>query len=221
MRACFQNDMELSNETDAMRVEKMCSYIHNDLGRQKGFVYGHDKHGRAILIIRSREVAVADDEAFILAVLYLMERAIASTESHTKGAQEKIIVVLDFGNFSSSLSPSMSAVTTVAKTLQNRYTERLYKMIIIDPPFWMRTMYACVKPFLDPITTAKFILASGDRAKHDAVSVLVDEDQAMPFMLPEGELDEDVDMNRFLYDTPFQLGYNEVTAKNPNNGTEP
>ena len=81
MRACFQNDMELSNETDAMRVEKMCSYIHNDLGRQKGFVYGHDKHGRAILIIRSREVAVADDEAFILAVLYLMERAIASTES--------------------------------------------------------------------------------------------------------------------------------------------
>jgi hypothetical protein len=209
IRAAFHNNMQISNEDDAMRMEKMASHIKDDLGRQKGYVHGHDKEGRAVLVIRSRQVAVADDEAFVLSVLYSMERAIASTEYYTGGVQEKIIVVLDFGQFSSSLSPSMSAVQTVAKILQNRYTERLFKMVIIDPPFWMRTMYLMIKPFLDPVTTAKFILAAGDRAKHSAVSVLIDTDQAMSFMLPEGKLCNDVDMDHFLYRTPFQLGYGE------------
>ena len=159
MRACFQNDIEIEDDNDRTKVEKMQNHIQDDLGRQKAYVHGHDKDGRAILIVRSREIVAADDEAFILALLYLMERAIASTERFTKGQQERIIVVLDFGNFSSSLSPSLTAVTTVAKTLQHRYTERLFKMVIIDPPFWMRTMYSMVSPFLNPITMAKFIMA--------------------------------------------------------------
>ena len=209
MRACFQNDIQIEDDSDQARVEKLSAFIRDDLGRQKGYVHGHDKLGRAILIVRSRELMVADDEAFISSLLYLMERAIASTESYTDGKEEKIIVVLDFGHFSSSLSPSLTAIKTVAKILQYRYTERLFKMVIIDAPFWMRTMYSLVKPFLNPLTTAKFILAAGDTAKHDALSDLVDEDQAMPFMLPGGKLKDSVDLDSFLNDTPFQLGYGE------------
>jgi hypothetical protein len=158
---------------------------------------------------------VVDDEAFVLSVLYLMERAIASTEYFTLGKEEKIIVVLDFGQFSSSLSPPLSAVKKVAKILQYRYTERLFKMIIIDPPFWMRATYSVIKPFLDPVTTAKFILAAGDRAKHDAVSILIDDDQAMAFMLPKGKLSNEVDMDHFVCHTPFQLGYSEEMKGTP------
>ena len=209
MRACFQDDIEIENDHDRTKMEKMQAFIRDDLTRQKGYIHGHDKEGRAILIVRSRELAVADDEAFIMAILYLMERAIASTERFTEGRQEKIIVVLDFGNFSSYLSPSFTAVKTVAKILQYRYTERLFKMVIIDPPFWMRSMYAMVSPFLNPLTTAKFILAAGDRAKHDALAGLIDAEQAMPFMLPEGKLVEKVDLDKFL-ETPLQLGYGEA-----------
>lgn len=191
-------------------MEKLRTFIRDDLRRQKAYVYGHDKQGHAILIVRSREIIAANEEAFILALLYMMERAIATTESYTKGQQEKIMVVLDFGNFWSYMSPSLTSVKTVARTLQNRYTERLYKMVIIDPPFWMRTMYALVQPFLDPITMAKFIMATGDKAKHQALSGLIDKEQAMSFMLPEGELGNDVDMEKYLTETPFHLGYGQV-----------
>lgn len=210
MRACFNENIQIQVDHDRTKLEKMRAFIQDDLTRQKGYIHGHDNDGRAILVVRSRELAVTDDEAFILALLYLMERAIACTESYTAGKQEKIIVVLDFGNFSSYLSPSMTAVKTVAKTLQYRYTERLHKMVIIDPPFWMRSMYTLVRPFLDPLTTAKFILAAGDQAKHDALAGLIDPDQAMPFMLPEGKLVEKVDLDKFLLETPFQLGYGEA-----------
>lgn len=222
MRACFHdaNAIDIANDQDEERLGKIRSLISEDLDRQKGYVHGHDKEGRAILIVRSREIKAASDEAFVLAILYLMERAIATTESYTKGRQEKIMVVLDFRHFSSSKSPSLSAVKTVASLLQHRYTERLFKMVIIDPPFWMRTMYALVQPFLDPITTAKFILAAGDKHKHEALAGLIDKEQAMAFMLPEGELDNDVNMERYLQKTPFQLGYGEVTAAELSTSTE-
>uniref|UniRef100_A0A7S3PC38 CRAL-TRIO domain-containing protein n=1 Tax=Amphora coffeiformis TaxID=265554 RepID=A0A7S3PC38_9STRA len=209
MRACFEDDIEIENENDRMKIEKMKAHIRDDLGRQNGYIHGHDKEGRAILIVRSRESVAADEDAFILSCLYLMERAIASTEKYTAARQETIIVVLDFGKFSSSLSPTLTAATTVAKTLQCRYTQRLFKMVIIDPPFWMRTMYSMIKPFLSPLTTAKFIMATGDSAKHDTLSDFIDDDQAMPFMLPGGKLEGKVDLDKFLGGTPFQLSYDE------------
>jgi hypothetical protein len=210
LRACFQADIEVTDEGDRAYVEDLRSSIRDDLGREKGYVHGHDKEGRALLIVRSREIVAADEEAFVKAILFLMERAIASTESYTAATQEKILVVLDFAQFSSSLSPSLTTAKTVAKILQRRYTERLFRLIVIDPPFWMRTMYSLVKPFLTPITMTKFFLITGDVQKHETLSGFIEGDQAMPFMLPEGQLPAEVDLEKYLTQTPFQCGYGEL-----------
>ena len=139
--------------------------------------------------------------------IYLMERAIAATEFVSKGVQEKIVVVLDFGSFKASLSPPMSAVKAIASILQTKYSERLKGMIIIDPPLWMRTAYGVIKPFLDPTTKAKFLIASGDKKKLEAVSGYVEPAQAMPWLLPSGKLGTEVDLEHFLKTVPFHCLY--------------
>jgi hypothetical protein len=136
-----------------------------------------------------------------------MERAIATSEFLSKGGEEKIVVVLDFATFYSSLAPPLASLKALASILQNCYSERLKRLIILDPPFWMRTMYGLLKPFLDPVTKAKFVVASGEKKKISIVKEVVNVEQAMPFLLPDGMLVDEVDMERFLRETKFCLGF--------------
>lgn len=127
--------------------------------KQKVFVRGVDKQGRALMIMHSREHKGTVDEEFIVAQIYMMERAIACTEFISAGAEEKITVVFELYTFKSSLAPTWGAIKQMASILQNCYSERLKGLIIIDPPLWARTMYGLLKPFLDP----------GEKDKDDVV----------------------------------------------------
>lgn len=208
LRTCFQEDVVYANEDDALLAQKYRSLISRDLALQSSVVRGHDKEDRAIILIFPR-VSVEDysDEAFIITQLYIMERAVACTEALSKGRQEKLVAVLDFGHFQYSHSPSLTAVKKLASTLQHRYPEHLMNLVVIDPPLWMRTMYTLVKPFLDPDTRRKFILVSGDKGKEQVLSILIDVDQAMPFMLPGGKLSDPVDIDRYTTRVPFHCLY--------------
>ena len=186
---------------------KYRSRIEADAAKQLAYVRGCDRDGRALLVVHPRTSADTVDEDFILTQIYLVERAIAATEDSSLGRIEKISAVFDFGAFQSSLAPSLNAVKAVCGILQNRYSERLQKLIVTDPPFWMRTMWGIVKPFLDPVTSAKFIVASGSKRKQLIVSEVIDESQAMPFLIPTGKLTDDVDCGLFLGVVPFQCGY--------------
>jgi hypothetical protein len=201
----------LDNEADEEAVQKLRSQIVDDVNKQPAFVRGTDKSGRALLLLRDRTAKVTIDEEFIVTQIFIMERAIAATEYASRGVEEKILVVLDFGSFKSSLAPPLSAVKAVASILQSKYSERLKNLIVIDPPFWMRTMYGMIKPFLDPTTKAKFIVASGDKKKQEVIAELVDPAQAMPWMLPSGKLVEEVDLEHYVQVVPFHCLYDEAT----------
>jgi hypothetical protein len=66
-----------------------------------------------------------------------------------------------------------------------------------------------VKPFLDPATSDKFLFVKGDKQKEMELSKIIDQAQAMPSMLPGGRLTGDVDCNKYLYEVPFHLLYDE------------
>lgn len=178
--------------------------------KQLAYVRGKDKDDRALLVVHPRTDKTTVDEDFVTNLIFIVERAAAVTEYESRGKEEKIIVVLDFGTFSSSLSPPMSAVKGIVGVLQSKYSERLKNLVILDPPLWLRTLYGLIKPFLDPITKAKFIVASGSKKKHEVLASLISEDQAMPFMLPNGKLVGEVEIDRFLKDVPFHRLYDEV-----------
>ena len=43
----------------------------------------------------------------------------------------------------------------------------------------------------------------------ELLSPLIDESQAMPFLLPNGQLSSDVDMSHFLNEVPFHFNHDK------------
>ena len=209
-RAAFTEGVVLEDEKDAAEVEKIKAMITTDIKKQHCYVRGKDKDGRALLVIHPRTDKHTVDEEFVAMMVYIMERAAAATEFTSRGIQEKLLVVLDFGTFKSSLAPPMSAIKALSAILQSRYSERLKNLVILDPPFWMRTMYGLIKPFLDPVTKAKFIVATGGKKKTETISAHVNPEDATPLMLPEGKLVGEVDLDRFLNTVPFHCLYDDA-----------
>jgi hypothetical protein len=144
--------LEYESDEEAELACRIRHQIKNDLTKQKAYVRGRDKEGRALLIMHPRTRADTVEEEFVTTMIYLMERAMAFTEYDSEGAKEKISAVFDFASFKSSLAPSTDAIKRVAGILQTSYSERLQKLVIVDPPFWMRTgAWGHRKPLIDSI----------------------------------------------------------------------
>ena len=212
IRACYMDTSAMMFESDVEKTEyekdlaKIRAAVDSDLKKQAAFVRGTDKEGRALLVGRSRVVAGTNDSEFLTTQLYLIERALAATEFNSKGKEEKIVVVFDFSEFYASLSPSWESVKSLAHILGNFFPERLIRFVVTDPPFWMRTSYNLLAPFIDPITLEKYILVAGDQSKQ-ILRKYIDAEQAMPFMIPEGKLSETVDLMIFRELVPFFCCY--------------
>jgi hypothetical protein len=209
VRACFANKVDFDTEEDSHEAERIRVAISNELGRQEAFVRGTDKQGRAMAIIRPRTEAVENDDDFILTQVYNVERAIAASEYGSAGTQEMICVVFDFASFKHQVAPSVGVVKELVSILESSYSDRLKILIITDPPFWMRTVWGVVKPFVHPDTREKLVMAHGDHEKADIVGNLIEEDQAMPFLHPSGKLSDDVCVERFVKEVPFFCLYDE------------
>ena len=61
----------------------------------------------------------------------------------------------------------------------------------------------------NPITKEKVKFVSGDETKIEMIGPYIDVDQAMPFLLPGGKQIEPVNLQRMLYEIPFDHAYNE------------
>lgn len=213
IRSCFMYGIEYETDEEEDLAAKIRHQISSDLLKQKGYVRGRDKDGRALLILHSRTQVGTVEEEFVLSMIYLMERAIAYTEFDSEGEKEKITAVFDFGSFNASLAPSTDALKRVSSILQNTYSERLQKLVIIDPAFWMRTAWGIFKPFLHPVTRAKFVMAAGIKGKTVIIGEIIEASEAMPFLLPTGQLHDEVFIDIFTKNVPFQCGYDRIFAE--------
>lgn len=196
-----EEEKELANEYQA--------HIRHDLSKQKVVVRGMDKESRAIIIVFPRTCPEAiSEDCFINTQLYMIERAIACTEVLSEGREDQIVVVLDFGSLKSSCNPPVKSVRELIWILQNHYPQRLRNLVIVNAPLWMRGFYSVLSPFVDSYTKTKFRIAKkGDK---QAIQDIIDSDQAMPFLLPNGKLCAHVDTDHFIHNVPFQCLYDEA-----------
>jgi hypothetical protein len=72
--------------------------------------------------------------------------------------------------------------------------------------------WGILKPFLHPVTRAKIVMASGKKSKISIIGAVIDEREAMPFLLPTGHLSDEVDVDIFTKNVPFQVGYDRCYA---------
>ncbi len=178
-------------------------YVTLELEKQIMVVRGKDRSNRAIVIKMPRVSSDMNVEAYVVAHIYLAERAIAATEYLSRGKEEKVVAVFDFGNYSSRNSPSIVAIRRLLSALQQNYPERLKYLVVVDPPMWMRGLVNIIYPFLATDTKEKICLVSGETQRRKTLNELIEPEQAMPFMLPDGKLEAPIDINHFLNHVPF------------------
>lgn len=156
LRLCFANMTELAKQDyDKESVSEYENMIETELKRQGMCIRGHDRENRPIAHREHRTSAESDEMSYALAMIYIAERAFACVEIMTKGREEKVVAAFDYSQYESALAPSMDIIQKAITVLQKNYPERAKRLFILDPPFWMRTLYAVVSLFLSAETGTK------------------------------------------------------------------
>jgi hypothetical protein len=84
---------------------------------------------------------------------------------------EQMIFITNIGSASMSTLRSIDFMKAIAKEDSVCYPELMSKTWILNAGWIFKTAYAIAKPFLDPGTTAKFIILRGDGAKEMAEDI--------------------------------------------------
>ena len=130
----------------------------------KMYVRGYDRDGRAILYIYQKRENSNNPEHNIMHLIYQLERMTACTE---RQGYEKSVVILDFLGWGMKHSSSMALTKATINILENCYVERIARVYFTNAPLVFRTFYNMVKPFLDPVTKAKIVFASGKQGRSE------------------------------------------------------
>lgn len=182
--------------------------IEEELPRQHLITRGRDLEGRPIAIYMMRQEAELDMKGFILTRVFMAERGAAAVEYLFEGGpEESFTVFFRTGGYQQSNVPPMTAIRQMMAVLQGNYPERLNKLVILDPPFWMRSLYNLVSYFLDENTSRKVVMITGDEEKSQAD--VVAKEQAMPFVRPDGKLSMEIDVTYYLQEVPFYCLYDD------------
>merc|ERR1712232_977266 len=135
------NDLRLAFSKQTDENQTLQSQIKSETSKQLMFVRGYDKENRAIIIKQDRTHPETDKEAFFNTHLYMIERAIACTEHASNGTQDKVVVVLNYGNYVRANVPPMKLIKEFVLVLERNYPEVLAYQVLIDAPFYMRGIW--------------------------------------------------------------------------------
>jgi CRAL/TRIO domain len=189
------------------------NYIVKDTRKQCIAVRGRDKFNRAIAMKFQRTEpmnATDNDEvlAYRITQIFLTEKTNAVTEILSYGFIDNSITILDYTNYKSSNLPPYTIFCDVILMLQSHYPERAYRIILSDPPFFLRTGYYMLRPFIATATQEKILMVSGVDAKQQTFGNLIDTKQAMTYLLPNGHLTTPIDIDKVL-NQPFHALYDD------------
>jgi len=205
LRACFDKDFCFANEQDRDLAATFRARILQDTASQPIVVHGRDKADCAILRIGERHCSKTDDQEFLTTQLYMVERALAATEANSMGCQDMMVVFLDAGCFQSKCAPSRTILKELISILQNHYPQRLKTLLVLDPPLWLRSMYAVLSPALDKRTRQKFQMAKGKKAKRRVFGEIVKEE--------ESDMEDELDLRQYTSEVPFHCSYDEYRQR--------
>lgn len=219
LRTLFTNDDDADGAAmyrcDPILMDTKSRYeqwVVEELGRQLMCIRGRDHEDGAIVYRMHRTSVDCPQEPYLLAQMYVAERAIAMTELASKGRNEKLMVVMDSKHYDSTHSPTTATIRYASTLMQAHYPERLKKLVIMSPPIWLRLLFIVLSPFLAKKTKEKICMACTDKQKETLFEATVDVKQATSSIRPlTGELSaaDDADPNRFLYQVPFTSSYDE------------
>ena len=177
LRSAFDHDIGLEamarqynlQETKVQKLRtEFREVVLSDLNRQGVVIVdappesisGSTNH--AVLLRGSRTSVGANEEEYWTGQMYMVERSNASLEYVSLGAREKMNSILDYEGFGSGASPPIQWSLSSVRKLGHLYPERMQQLVIVGPPFWMRSLMYIIKALL-PKSTEDRIGVAKDR----------------------------------------------------------
>lgn len=193
--------------------EKMKAIMERELATPYTFIRGYDKQNRVCFqaTIDQKDPPFHPRD-FIMLHIYMAERANACVEKknwNSDQTNDKWCVIIDYNGFTLSKAPPLSISKAIINLLQHHYPERMAVCYAVDAPLAFRVFWKLIQPFIDPVTKSKIVFVTGEAQKRKVLSSVLNEDQALPRVLPEGKLTNPLDVKKFLFGTPFDQAYEE------------
>lgn len=185
-------------------LQRIRDIIKHEASPGKMYVRNHDKEGRAILYMYPVRENTNHPVHNIMHLVYAIERAIAVTE---KNGYEKIVIIMDFENWSLKHAAPMETTKKTIHILQECYVERMFRVYFTNAPIMFRTFWNMAKPFIDPVTKKKIVFCSSKAGKEE-LKKNFDERKVEKSALGTGTL-RPFDVDEY-FSTPLHISFDEL-----------
>jgi hypothetical protein len=205
----FRRDLDIDGLRQAFQEDPISDYrnpLHELVQSKMVYVSGYDVDGRATYIFEPYRVRSHNTEWTIKQHVYTLERAIACSKSH----DQTVNAIVNFNGFSAiKHAPPTSVGQEFLKTLRAHYTGHVNQIFLVDAPYTFLCLWTIFKPFVSRNTKNRITFVSSDEQKQQALGKWYAADQARPWMLPGGEKTRELDVDEYLYQTPFHQAFDE------------
>ena len=121
----------------------------------KMYVQGHDRQGRPVVIFRPArdKDGVGSILTKVRFYVWTLEQAIA----RMRPGEHQMVWLVDMNGY--RVGPSdlkrISLAKALLETMQNQYPERVARVIMVQPPWYFRMLFAMVRPLISQRTLDK------------------------------------------------------------------
>lgn len=207
----FRRKLNIMGLITAFNIRNQTSIdLYKHLSDKKFYVQGYDKKGRSTLFFIPRLVRGHDSEWTLKEAVYSIERAIACTKSK----DGLINAIVDFSGFSiTKHSPPLDIGKQFLTALRNHYAGQIHRIYLLDTPPSFAFFWKIFKQFIGSKTKEKIYFISGEQQHTSKLLLLEDAyslDQVPSWMLRGGEKNRPLDLDAYLFGTPFNKAFDEL-----------
>jgi len=189
------------NQSSKKKLESM-------LLSKRNYVQGYDIDGRSthIFVPRRASKNTHDLEWTLKESLYTIERAIACS----KAIDHSINAIIDFRGFRiTEHAPPVEIGKEFLLALRHHYAGQVNKIFIVDAPVAFSFFWNLFKQFVGKSTQSKIMFLVSGRNKHTVLQKYYTNEEATLWMLSNGSKTRELDVQEYLYHTPFDQAFNE------------
>jgi CRAL/TRIO domain len=204
----FRKDLDIDALRDAPLnpTSPLQKPLRKFLSNKKLYVSGYDKDGRSTYIFVPRLVEDHCPQWTVKGHVYSMERAIACS----KASDKMVNAVVDFNGFSFLRNTPPAAVgKEIMLILRNHYVGHIHQIFIIDAPAAFLCIWKLFEPFAGRNTRTKIKFVNSDAQKEQVIGRLYSKEEAASWMLPGGLKNRRLDVDGYLFQTPFDSSFDE------------
>ncbi|KAL7752703.1 hypothetical protein RI367_001705 [Sorochytrium milnesiophthora] len=134
-------------------------------------INGFDSSGHPVLYLRPRYENTSEAKQQVQFVVLSLETIIRIMPAGI----EKLVLVIDFRGASKGKSPGLSMQREILHILSNYYPERLYRAILINPPWFFWLAFKIIRPLINPVTRAKVVFVDMSKDNGSSSSLALEE----------------------------------------------